>query len=151
MMETFGAVVLWLIGGALLIGGGAMWIVDGEASRVGGVPRSRFPKIIVALGAALLVLLLLSGCMGKPSVVATPNSCVTLIPENWRAGVPGVSLPSNDTIGEWIAFGDGQTGKLEQANGRTRDSIEIVERCENRDREAVRKATRGWLGRLFGS
>ncbi len=94
---------------------------------------------------------LLAGCMGKPTVLSTPNSCVTLIPETWRGGVPGVVLPANDTIGEWIVFGEGQTGKLEQANGRTRDVIEIVERCEKRDSEAVRKATRGWLGRLFGS
>ena len=92
---------------------------------------------------------LLVGC--APTITATPNSCISVIPTEWRAGVPGVALPSNDTIGEWIAFGDGQTGKLDQANGRTRDTIEIVERCEKRDSEAVRKAKRGFLGRLFGS
>ncbi len=101
--------------------------------------------MLLALG------LTLAGCMGKPSVIAAPNSCVTLIPDTWRMGVPGVPLPADDTIGEWIAFGDGQTGKLDQANGRTRDTIEIVERCEKRDSEAVRKATRGFFGRLFGT
>jgi hypothetical protein len=52
-------------------------------------------------------------------------------------------------VGDWVAFGDAQTGKLDQANGRTKDAIEIVERCEKRDAEAVRKATRGFFGRLF--
>jgi hypothetical protein len=45
-------------------------------------------------------------------------------------------------VGDWIAFADAQTGKLDQANGRTRDAIGIVSRCETRDREAVRRATR---------
>jgi hypothetical protein len=36
------------------------------------------------------------------------------------------------------------------ANGRTKDAIGIVERCEARDAKAVRKSTRRFLGRLFG-
>ena len=43
-----------------------------------------------------------------------------------------------------------QTGRLDVANGRTRDAIEIVERCEARDAAAVQKARRGWFKRLFG-
>lgn len=53
-------------------------------------------------------------------------------------------------MGDWISFADAQTGKLDMANGRTRDAIGIVERCEKRDAEAVKRATRGFFGRLFG-
>ena len=39
-------------------------------------------------------------------------------------------------------------GKLDEANGRTRDAIGIVERCEARDAAAVKRAKRGWLARF---
>jgi hypothetical protein len=60
------------------------------------------------------------------------------------------NLPDGNTVGDWIAFGDAQTGKLDVANGRTRDAIGIVERCEARDTAAVKKAKRGFIGRVFG-
>jgi hypothetical protein len=47
-------------------------------------------------------------------------------------------------------FGDAQTARLDQANGRTKDAITIVERCEDRDAKAVKRARRGFFGRLFG-
>jgi hypothetical protein len=59
-------------------------------------------------------------------------------------------MPDGDTVGDWIAFADAQTGKLDMANGRTRDAIDIVARCEARDAAAVKRATRGFLGRIFG-
>lgn len=62
----------------------------------------------------------------------------------------GADIPTGDTVGDWIVFGDAQTGRLDQANGRTRDAIELTERCEARDEAARKKATRGFLGRLFG-
>lgn len=62
----------------------------------------------------------------------------------------GAPLPDGDTVGDWISFADAQTGKLDQANGRTKDAISIVERCEARDQAAVKRATRGFWGRLFG-
>lgn len=96
-----------------------------------------------------IALLVLAGC-GVPVVKSTPNSCSTLIPESWSQGVAGAELPADDTVGSWVAFGDAQTGKLDQANGRTKDAMDIIGRCEERDAKAVRKATRGWLGRLFG-
>ena len=54
--------------------------------------------------------------------------------------MPGAPLPAGETVGDWIAFGDAQTGQLDKANGRTADAIGIVERCEARDRDAVAKA-----------
>jgi hypothetical protein len=59
-------------------------------------------------------------------------------------------MPDGDTVGDWIAFADAQTGKLDMANGRTRDAIDIVARCEARDAAAVKRATRSFLGRIFG-
>lgn len=95
------------------------------------------------------LVLLLAGCAG-PTVISTPNSCSTLLPAEWSQGVAGAPLPEGDTVGDWISFGDAQTGKLDQANGRTKDAIGIVARCEARDAKAVKKAGRGFFGRLFG-
>ncbi len=98
---------------------------------------------------ALLVPLALTGCMGTPVINAPSSSCVTLVPDSWRAGVAGAPLPDGDTVGDWVSFADAQTGKLDQANGRTRDTIDIVSRCEARDRQAVKRGSRGFFGRLF--
>ena len=96
----------------------------------------------------LILLFVIASC-GVPVVTSTPASCATLLPGEWRQGVAGADLPSGDTVADWIVFGDAQTGKLDQANGRTKDAIGIVERCESRDAAAVKKATRSWLDRLF--
>ena len=98
------------------------------------------------LAAAVLSL---SAC-ATPVVTAAPNSCASLLPGGWKIGIAGAPLPDGNTVGDWIVFSEQQTGKLELANGRTKDAIEIIERCEQRDRDAVRKATRGFFGRLFG-
>lgn len=98
----------------------------------------------------LLPVLALSGCVGAPPIVATPSACASLLPEAWRMPVPGAPLPINEgaiegnTVGDWIAFGDAQTGQLDKANDRTLSSIAIVERCEQLNREAVAKAKRPW-------
>jgi hypothetical protein len=91
-----------------------------------------------------------AACAGAPIVTATPSSCATLLPSEWKQGVAGAPLPDGDTVADWEVFADAQTGKLDQANGRTKDAIGIVERCEARDAAAIRKATRGFFGRLFG-
>lgn len=91
----------------------------------------------------LLLLAMLVGC-APPTVLSTPNSCASLLPEEWRQGVAGAPLPEGDTVGDWVSFADAQTGKLDQANDRTKASIGIVERCEQRDAAAVKRATRRW-------
>jgi hypothetical protein len=83
-------------------------------------------------------------------VTTQSAACSSLLPAEWKQGVPGAPLPDGDTVGDWIAFGDAQTGRLDVANGRTRDAIGIIERCEDRDVKAVKRATRGFFGRLFG-
>jgi hypothetical protein len=97
-----------------------------------------------------VAILSLSACAGTPIVAASPSSCATLLPEEWKQGVAGAPLPEGNTVGDWEVFADAQTGKLDQANGRTKDAIGIVERCEARDAAAIKKATHGFFGRLFG-
>lgn len=75
----------------------------------------------------------------------TPSDagCVGLLPAEWKEGVPGAEPPPDQAnVGDWIAFGDAQTGRLDIANDRTISAIAIVERCEARDAEAIRRATR---------
>lgn len=78
--------------------------------------------------------------------MSTPTACSTLLPSEWREGVPGADLPVGMTVGDWIAFADAQTGQLDKANERTSAAIGIVERCEARDREAVKKSRPKFLG-----
>jgi hypothetical protein len=85
---------------------------------------------------------LLTACAGTPIVTAIPNSCATLLPQEWKQGVAGAPLPDGDTVGDWVSFADQQTGKLDIANDRTKASIGIIERCEARDKLAVERATR---------
>ena len=103
---------------------------------------------IIVLCMAATPLLALSACTTTP-IVASASSCSSLLPDEWRKGVAGADLPEGNTVGDWIAFGDAQTGKLDQANGRTRDAIGILERCEARDSEAVKRATRRKILGLF--
>jgi hypothetical protein len=58
--------------------------------------------------------------------------------------VPGADLPAGKIVGDWIAFGDAQTGQLDKANGRTADTIGIVRRCEARDALAAKAAQKKW-------
>lgn len=65
------------------------------------------------------------------------------MPPEWAEGVAGADLPpAGATVGDWISFGDEQTGRLDMANDRTRSAIGIVARCESRDAAAIRRATR---------
>lgn len=94
--------------------------------------------------ACMTLAVALSAC-ATPTVLQRPASaCSTLIPDDWKNGVEGAAPPLAPVVGEWIAFGDAQTGNLDKANGRTRDSITIVEKCEKRDAEAVRKLNKKW-------
>lgn len=78
--------------------------------------------------------------------MSAPSACSTLLPPEWREGVPGADLPSGETVGEWIAFADAQTGQLDKSNDRYRAAVGIVERCEERDRAAVKRSRPKFLG-----
>ena len=109
------------------------------------------PKVPMLRSILPYAMLALAGCVGGPPIVTMSSAgCAALLPDEWRAGVIPAALPDGVTVGDWIAFADAQTGKLDEANGRTRDAIGIVERCEMRDADAVKRAKRGWVRRLAG-
>jgi hypothetical protein len=56
--------------------------------------------------------------------------------------VEGADLPAANTVADWQIFGDQQTGKLDMANDRIVNGQSTVKRCEDRDAEAVKRATR---------
>ncbi len=110
------------------------------------MPKGPMPRSIL-----LFATLALAACVGAPPIVtASAAGCSQLVPADWKAGVEGAPLPDGNDVGDWVAFGDAQTGRLDVANGRTRDAVGIVERCEARDAAAVKRAIRGWLARLIG-
>ncbi len=109
------------------------------------------PKVPICRSILLCAMPALAACAAGPPIVTISGAgCAALLPSEWRNGVDPAALPDGLTVGDWVAFADAQTGKLDEANGRTRDAIGIVERCELRDAEAVRRARRGWLARLVG-
>ena len=80
-----------------------------------------------------LPLAALSACAHRPSAILLASPCSTLVPTEWRQGVPAPELPAGSTAGEWVAFADAAVGALDRSNGRTVDALTIVERCEARD------------------
>jgi len=110
------------------------------------------PKGQTKLSILLSLALASTACAGAPPIVtASAADCAGLLPASWKGGVSGAPLPPNSaTAGDWIAFADAQTGRLDQANGRTADAITIVERCEARERDALKRAKAGWWARLTG-
>lgn len=97
-------------------------------------------------GLVCAVLVLLGGCVSSPPIISAPSSCSTLLPKEWRTGVPGAPLPSGNTVGDWISFGDAQTAQLDKSNDRYTAAVGIVGRCEARDRAAVKDARPKFLG-----
>ncbi|HYE45712.1 MAG TPA: hypothetical protein VEA44_08050 [Caulobacter sp.] len=45
--------------------------------------------------------------------------------------------PADNSVGQWVAFGDAQTGRLESANDRKATVIWILDRCEAEERAAA--------------
>lgn len=79
--------------------------------------------------------------------------CSTLVPGEWLKGVPAADLPvsakladGHDDARPWQSGFIAQTGQLEVANGRMPDAIGIIQRCEARDAEAVKRARHSFLG-----
>ena len=82
-----------------------------------------------------------SGCATVTASAAL--NCAALIGPTLRADVEGADLPAGNTVGEWVAFGDAQTGRLDDANGRRRAVVEVVDQCQA---EQARLARRKVLG-----
>lgn len=73
-----------------------------------------------------------------------------MIPDSERQATPPTALPRADaTAGDlWIALDD-QTARLDRANGRTADVVQIVEHCEAERARALKQPAGllGWLKR----
>ena len=95
---------------------------------------------------AAACLLTLSGCVTSGPIIAADSDCSGFIPQAWRSPVPGAELPAGDTVGDWIAFGDRQTGQLDKANGRMADTLHIIGECERRSAAAVKRSKPKFLG-----
>ena len=104
------------------------------------------PKVPMRLLLAGCAMLACGACVGGPVIATTPGACSDLIPDSWRLPVEGADLPEGSVVGDWIAFADAQTGRLDIANGRTQDTLGIIERCEERDKVAVRRSRARFLG-----
>src|SRR4051812_707242 len=80
----------------------------------------------------------LSACQTPTPLIAAVTPCSSLIPDDWEKGVPGAALPADPLkIGQWIAFAPAEAGQLDKSNGRTTATIQIVRKCEDRDRKLV--------------
>lgn len=108
--------------------------------------RSAKPMVLPRLLPLAFAMLVLPACVSGRPIAAIPSACSTLLPADWLEGVPGAPLPQGDTVGDWIAFSDAQTGQLDKANDRYRAGVGIIQRCEDRDREAVKRARPKVLG-----
>jgi hypothetical protein len=91
------------------------------------------------------------GC-APTALIGTPPpafNCSALIPASDRTAVPPTPLPGTDaTAGAlWIALDD-QTARLDQANGRTADVLDIQQRCEAERTKAQTPARTGLFGWL---
>ncbi len=86
----------------------------------------------------LLTALLLPACATGPRTpinrAALP--CSDLVQGPLATDVPPADLPPDPaTVADWQVFGDAQTGRLETSNLYRRAALEIVRRCEARDRQ----------------
>jgi hypothetical protein len=99
-------------------------------------------------------MLVLPACAAVPSTVTIPVAldCAGRIPPQLRAEVAPAAPPADNSVGQWVAFGDAQTGRLETANDRKATMLWIVEACEAEERAAAaRLAPRPpWWRRLPG-
>jgi hypothetical protein len=108
------------------------------------VPRRGLMPLLILLCAPLA----LTGCVRAGPIIAAPPACSALVPEAWRTPVPGAPLPDGDEVGDWVVFGEAQTGRLEVANERTGAVIHITTTCEAQHAAAINRARRPWW-RIF--
>lgn len=109
--------------------------------------------------ALIAVAVLLSGCatFGSPAVYGDIPECERLIPPDLKAKVEGVPIPDGEIWPDghekaepWQQAFLGQSGQLDKANDRTVSVDYIYKMCLTMHREALKKAKRGFLGRIFG-
>lgn len=96
--------------------------------------------------------ILLSGCatFGSAPIYGEIPDCSRLVPPSLLKDVPGVAIPEGEDAEAWMQAFIGQTGQLDKANERPDAIYHIMKTCLDMHREELRKAKRGFFGRLFG-
>lgn len=109
-------------------------------------------KILSAGFLAPLTAISLSGCatFSSAPVYGEIPECERLIPASLKADVPGVPIPESEEAEAWMQAFIGQTGQLDKANERPDAIDHIYSTCLKMHRDALKRAKRGFFGRLFG-
>lgn len=83
---------------------------------------------------------------------APKSSCSSLAEKVWTEPVPDAPAPVAgetplDTLKNWINFGVAQTANKQTEFERSQAKFQLIQRCEERDREAIDDASpKGLLG-----
>lgn len=99
---------------------------------------------------ALLLMLTLgvgaSACTTVPVVIQPALACSDFIPPSYRQPVQSAPIPQGPlTVGALEDFGDGQTARLDQANGKTKDVEAICDAVDAANKKAAKAlAPRPW-------
>lgn len=109
------------------------------------------------LAAAMMLLCVpLAGCVHTAIANDVPR-CEELVPPGLLEPVASAEIPEtrqlpdgHDDAQPWQVGYLEQTGQLEQSNDRPPAVDHIYRRCLEIHREALRKSSRGFLGRLLG-
>ena len=106
--------------------------------------------------AMLLLSAPLVGCVSTAIQNDVPD-CARLIPKSLLADTPAADLPEarqlpdgHDDAQPWQVGFVEQTGQLEIANAKTPAVDHIYRECLAMHREALKRSSRGFFGRLFG-
>ena len=98
----------------------------------------------LAFPLAVLAMLGLASCASGYRPVPIQYACASRVPPQLADDVPSAPLPVENTVGQWVAFGDAQTGQLERANDEKSTALWIVRQCEAEAKSAADDITRPW-------
>jgi hypothetical protein len=87
-----------------------------------------------------------AACVSGGPIIATPSACSSLLPLEWKDGVPGAPCLTATRSATGRSFPTPQAGQLDKANDHYVSAVGIVARCEARDAKAITHAKRGFLG-----
>lgn len=106
---------------------------------------ARQGRVLLSVVSLMTLAVGLSACVTSTVIPRTAGSCSDLVPKEWLKGVPGAEMPSIAAgIGDWIAFGNSQTGQLEKSNEHFTTGFGIVHDCEARDKKILEGLTKPW-------
>lgn len=108
-------------------------------------------KSVTRVLALMSIALAAQGCVGSRVIVPPKSACSTLVPESWEKGVGSAGFPAAgstdlERLKSWTEFAVEQTARLMSSDGRLKDTIGIIRRCEERDMLALEKARPRFLG-----